>query len=261
MRLQKLFLLTVLFLASVSVGCNSAQQGAVSVETKWGKITQVHQPGDWYTTWSAGSAAYDVDTRPWTDDIDTHAGTSDNAGLKIRVKVTGRIKPDKVQEYLTTFGFEVDARHARRYQIETGQVQAIVRDSIALHTAYNIYKEQQTIQKSIEDRLKEVYSNQLYADLVSVQITDRPDFDNDEIENAASRVVAAQKQKEAEEQYKQAAQTRLEKNEIENRIYASSPQAFELRKLELQRDIAGSWASNHAPIVFGGSVQVQVPFK
>lgn len=257
---MKRTMLLVMLGAVLTTACNSAEQGAVSVETKWGKIVQVHQPGDWYTTWSAGAGSTDVDMRPWTDDIDTHAGTSDNAGLKIRVKVTGRIKPDKVIEYLTTFGFEQGQRHSRRYQIETGQVQAIVRDSIALHSAYNIYKEQQTIQRLIEDRLREVYATQLFADLVSVQITDRPDFDNDEIENAASRVVAAQKQKEAEQQYKEAAQIKLEKEQIENRIYTESPQAFEIRKLYIQRDIAAEWSKHQGPLVFGsGNTQIQVP--
>lgn len=104
-----------------------------------------------------------------------------------------------------------------------------------------------------------MFAQELFSDLVSVQIIDRPDFDNDDIENAASRVVAAQKEKEAQEQYKQAAQVELERNEIINKIYTSSPQAFELKKLEWQKYIAEAWAQNHAPIVFGGSTQIQIP--
>jgi hypothetical protein len=257
---RTILLVSVLVLATFGIGCNAAEQGAVKVETAWGKVTTVHQPGDWFTCWSPGCGYADVDMRPWTDDIDVHSGTSDNAGLKIRIKVTGRIKADRVIDYLTTFGFDSEQRHARRYQIETGAVQTIARDAIALHSAYNIYKEQQTIQKAIEDRLKDFYATQLYADLISVQITDRPDFDNDEIENAASKVVAAQKQKEAEQQYKEAAQTRLEKNQIENQIYAQSPQAFELEKLKLQGQIAQAWAAHQGALVFGGNnLQVQVP--
>jgi len=244
---------------SFSTGCNQANQGEVSVETSWGKVIQVHQPGEWYTTIAPGKKAYTVDTRPWADDIPVHVGTSDNAGLKLTVKVVGRILPNRVSDYLTTFGFDAEERYKRRGQIESGAVQTITRDAVAMHTAYNIYKEQQNIQMFIQERLKEIFANQLFAELISVQITDRPDFDNDDIENAASRVVAAQKEKEAQEQYKQAAQTELEKNEIVNRIYASSPQAFELKKLEWQKYIAEAWAQNHAPIVFGGNTQIQVP--
>jgi len=260
---MKRFILGILLVLGALgfTGCNQANQGTVSVETKWGKIVKIHQPGDWYTTMSPGSQAYEADIKPWSDDITVHVGTKDNAGLKLNVKVIGRIKNDdtSIYNYLSKFGLDQKERHNRRWQIESGAVQTITRDAVALHDAYQIYKEQQTIQSDIYNRLVGVYGNELFAELISVQITDRPDFDNDDIENAASRVVAAQKEKEAQEQYKQAAQIELEKNEIVNRIYTSSPQAFELKKLEWQKYIAEAWAQNHAPIVFGGNTQIQVP--
>lgn len=249
--MKQIKLLAIIALALFAGACNSAQQGAVSVETYYGKVQKIHQPGDWYTTISPGYAAWEVDMKPWADDITVHVGTSDNAGLRLTVKVVGRVKNsnESILGYIEKFGLDVEQRHARRWQIESGAVQTITRDAVALHTAYNIYKEQQTIQNDITNRLKDVFDKELFAELVSVQITDRPDFDNDDIENAASRVVAAQKEKEAQEQFKQAAQIELEKNEIINRIYVSSPQAFELKKLEWKKYIAEALARNNAPIV------------
>lgn len=252
-------LLLIVALAVFASACNNAEQGTVMVETKWGGVVTTHQSGEWFTTWGPGAAAYAVDLKPWTDDIIVHTGTSDNAGLRIQLKVTGKIKPDSVINYVATFGLDPEQRHARRYQIETGAVQTIARDAIALHSAYNIYKEQQSVQTLIFERLKPFYEQYLFAELVSVQITERPDFDNDDIETAASKVVAAQKMKEAEQQYKEAAQIRLEKNQIENQIYAQSPQAFELEKLKLQGQIAQAWASHQGALVFGSNnVQTQL---
>lgn len=148
MKRKLVLFLFVTILAVSSMACNQAQQGAVSVETKWGKIVKIHQPGDWYTTMSPGSEAYGADMKPWADDVTVHVGTSDNAGLKLTIKVVGKVKNDdtNIYNYLNKFGLDVEPRHAKRWQIESGAVQTITRDAVALHSAYNIYKEQQTIQ-------------------------------------------------------------------------------------------------------------------
>lgn len=258
MRRIPLLLITLLITLFV-VGCHSADQGAVKVETSWGNIKQIHYPGDWFTCMSPGCNVYDVDLRPWTDDIAVHTATKDNAPLKVLIKVTGRVNSGKVKEYLSQFGFDQESRHAKRYQIETGAVQTYGRDAIVQHEAYSVFAEQDAIQKFMFDRLKEFYEQQMFSDLVSVQIVDKPTFDNADIEGAASKVVAAQKLKQAAEQYKAAAQTTLEKNQIENQIYSQSPQAFEIRKLEIQRDIAEAWSKHQGTLVFGGNSQIQVP--
>jgi len=255
-------LLLILALAMLSSGCNSADQGAVKVETKWGKIVAIHQPGDWFTTWSPGASSYDVDMRPWTDDIQVHTATKDNAALIIHLKVTGQIKSDAVNQYVTTFGFEQKDREARRGAMETGAVQTIGRDAVVLHDAYSVFAEQDAIQNFMTEKLKDFYAERMYANLLSVQIVDKPTFDNHDIEDAAGKVVAAQKLKQAQEQYKQAAQIELEKNQIVNQIYSQSPQAYQLALLEKQKEIAQAWAGHQGPLVFGGgSFQLQVPGK
>jgi hypothetical protein len=261
--MKQIKLLLILSLVLFAGACNSANQGAVSIETYYGKVQRVHQPGDWYTTWSPGYEAWDVDIKPWADDVTVHVGTSDNAGLKLTIKVVGRVKNDNaaILAYVEKFGLEVESRHSKRWQIESGAVQTITRDAVAKHTAYNLYKEQQTIQNEITERLKEVFDRELFSELVSVQITDRPDFDNDDIENAASKVVAAQKQKEAEQQWLEAARIKLEKEQVTNQIYASSPQAFQIRMRELAVEEARAWSQHQGPLSFNGgtSTLLQVP--
>jgi hypothetical protein len=257
---------TVLALVALTVfaaGCNSANQGSVQVETKWGKIVNVHQPGDWFTTWSPGAASYEVDMRPWNEDIQVHTATKDNAALVIHLKVTGQIKGDLVSQYLTTFGFDQKDRETKRNQMETGAVQTVGRDAVVLHDAYSVFAEQDAIQNFMTEKLKVFFADRMYSHLLSVQIIDKPTFDNKEIEEAASKVVAAQKLKQAQEQYKQAAQIELEKNQIINQIYVSSPQAYQLALLEKQKDIASAWAAHQGPLVFGGggNFQLQVPSK
>lgn len=257
-------LLAVLALAFLAVGCNNATQGKVSVETYYGAVHAVHQPGEWYTTMSPGYEAHDVDTTPFTDDITVHVGTKDNAGLKLNIKVVSQVGTDteNIKKYVGRFGMDQEIRHKKRVELISGHVQTITRDAVGTHDAYSLYKEQAKIQQYIEEQLRPFLATQVFATLVSAQITDRPDFDNDEIEQAASRVVAAQKQKEAEQQYKEAAQTRLEKNQIENQIYSQSPQAYQLALLEKQREIAQAWSQHQGPLVFGGgTVQMQLTGK
>ncbi len=261
--MSKLILSLVVGLSFVTLGCNSADQGKVQVETKWGRIVKVHQPGDWFTTWSPGAASYEVDMRPWTDDVQVHTATKDNAALVLHLKVTGQVKNELVSEYITTFGFEQKDREARRGAMESGAVQTIGRDAVVQHDAYNVFAEQDAIQNLMTEKLKEFYAQRMYSNLLSVQIVDKPTFDNQQIEQAASQVVAAQKLKQAQEQYKQAAQIELEKNQIVNQIYAQSPQAYQLALLEKQKEIAQAWAQHQGPLVFGGgsNFQLQVPGK
>ena len=87
---QLTIMFVLLVLAAFSVGCNAADQGSVKVETGWGKVKAVHQPGDFFTCWSPGCAVYDVDMRPWSDEIEVHTATKDNAPLKIKVRITAR---------------------------------------------------------------------------------------------------------------------------------------------------------------------------
>jgi hypothetical protein len=241
MQKRVIIMATVTIMAILSMACSNAEQGQVLVKTKWGKAVEVHQPGSWITTWAPGESSVTVDTKPWTNDVGVHTSTSDNARLKITVKVNAELNRSS----------DID-----------GQVQTVARDAIKLHAAYDIYKQQDTVQKAMEERLKPFFEKEMFSTLVSVQIVGSPDFDNDAIETAASNVVAAQKQKEAEQQYKEAAEIKLQKEQIENQIYTQSPQAFVIRKMYIERDIAAAWASHQGTLVINGAnMQVQVPAR
>lgn len=264
-NLGKISLLVVsLTTVLMSIGCTYADPSSLKVETTKGQIKAVHHPGEWVFCNMPGCNLYDVDLKPWTDDIEVHTATKDNAPLKLKIRVIGQINDnyDGIYNYLTKFGLDVDERHKRRWAIESGAVQGIVRDAVVQHDAYSVFAEQGAMQTYMKTHLETVFGSQLFAKLVDVQIIDRPDFDNDEIELAAGRVVAAKKQKEAEDALKAAASVKIERMNIENAQWVSSPQAYELKKLEWQKYIAEAWAQNHAPIVFGGSnLQVQIPAK
>lgn len=259
--MNKLKLVGLIIMAFLMGACHSANSGTYSVETSWGKVVQVHQPGDWYTTFSPGSAANEIDGRPWSEDVKVHTFTKDNAALTVTVRIQGRVDPAKVSDFINTFGLDAKARDEKINLYVTGATQTIGRDAIVQHDAYDIFVKQDEVQAFIADRMKTYMENEMACQFIAVQIIDKPVFDNGAIEQAASDVVAAQKLKQAADAKKAAAQTTLEKNQIENQIYTSSPQAFELEKLRLQGQIAESWSKHQGTLVFGNgsSTQLQVP--
>lgn len=253
-------LISLLLFVAFGGACHSANSGMYSVETSWGKVTQVHPPGDYYTTFSPGAAAHDVDGKPWVIDVEVHTATKDNAALKIPVRVQGMVNPNTVAEFFAKFGDDQKVREQKINEFITSAVQPAGRDAVVQHDAYSVFAEQDAIQSVMAEKVKAYMEQQMFCQFISVQIIGKPVFDNADIENAAGKVVAAQKLKQAAEQQKLAAQTTLEKNQIENQIYSQSPQAFELAKLALQRDIAEKWAAHPGALVFGGSnLQVQIP--
>lgn len=250
----------VFLIVALGVGCHSASSGSYSVETSWGKVVNVHQPGDWYTTLSPGAAANELDGRPWSEDVKVHTFTKDNAALTVTVRIQGKVDPEKVTAFVGIFGLDAKARDEKIERYVTGATQTIGRDAIVQHDAYDIFIKQDEVQAFIDGRMRTYMEAEMSCNLIAVQIIDKPVFDNPQIEQAASEVVAAQKLKQAAEAKKAAAQTTLEKNQIENQIYTSSPQAFELEKLRLSAVIADNWAKHPGALVFGGgNVQVQVP--
>lgn len=251
--MNKLKLVGLLTIAIFLGACHSAQSGTYSVETSWGKVVNVHQPGDWYTTFSPGSAANEIDGRPWSEDVKVHTFTKDNAALTVTVRIQGRVDPDKVNNFIGTFGLDAKARDEKINKYVTGATQTIGRDAIVQHDAYAIFVKQDEVQNFIGERMKVYMESEMSCQFIAVQIIDKPAFDNPAIEQAASEVVAAQKLKQAAEAKKAAAQTTLEKNQIENQIYTTSPQAFELAKLDKQIAVAEAWAKHSGgALIFGG---------
>ena len=262
-------LAAVLLLVGVMVAyanLNYTREGTVNVVTYFGKIEKVYEPQDgWFTTLAPGREAFGVNIKSFTEKTPVRVTSKDNAALQVEIAVTAFTDPRHVVDYVRKYGFDERTRHDRRNEILHGLIQTEARNAFAEYGAYEIYANQENIQKRIFESLKPQLAGQLQQTLESVQIGN-PDFLDDRIEAAASGVVANEKQKQAEEARLEAAKIGAQTKQIEALTFAN-PALLEIKKLELQLEIERARADgikNHQgalTIMYGGSagVQVQVP--
>jgi CHASE3 domain sensor protein len=275
MRNSKLFwsilIAIVIFLtvggALVYSNIKYAQEGSVQVATRWGAIERIYTPSDgWFTTTGPGRRSYDVNVKSFTETASVRVTSKDNAALQVEISVTAYTDPARVAEYVRKYGFSEEERHRRRSEILKGIVQTEARNSFADYGAYEIYANQEQIQKRILESLRPQIGNQLLLITESVQIGN-PDFLDDRVEAAASGVVANEKQKQAEEARLEAAKVAAQTKQIEAQTFAN-PALLEIKKLELQLEIERARSDgikNHQgalTIMYGQpGVQVQVPVR
>jgi hypothetical protein len=252
----------------VFANINYASEGTVQVVTKWGGIERVYTPADgWFTTLAPGRKAHPTTIRSFTEKAMTRVTSKDNAALQVEIAVTAHTdaRPGRIEEYIRKFGFTEDERHRRRNEILAGLIQTEARNAFAEYGAYDIYANQESIQKRIVETLRPLLSEQLILNMESAQIGN-PDFLDDRIEQAASAVVANEKQKQAEQAKFEAAKITAQTKEIEARTFAN-PALLEIKKLELQLEIervrSDGIRGHQGPltIVQGGTpgIQLQVP--
>lgn len=242
-----------------------AQEGTVQVVTKWGAIERTYTPSDgWFTTIAPGRKSYEVNIKSFTESAPVRVTSKDNAALQVDISLTAYTDPAKVIEYVRKYGFSEEERHRRRNEILKGIVQTEARNAFADYGAYEIYANQEQIQKRIIESLRPQLGTQLLLVTESVQIGN-PDFLDDRVEAAASGVVANEKQKQAEEARLEAAKVAAQTKQIEAQTFAN-PALLEIKKLELQLEIERARAEgikNHQgalTIMYGESgVQLQVP--
>ena len=264
--------LAVIFAIIVSLVVYSniqyAQEGTAKVVTQWGSVKRVYMPSDgWFTTISPGWDSYEVNLRSFTETTTPRVTSKDNAALQVPISVTAATSTDKITEYVRKFGFSEEERHKRRNEILHGLVQTETRNAFAEYGAYEIYANQESIQKRIVETLRPQLSNQLFLTLESVQIGN-PDFLDDRIEQAASAVVANEKQKQAEEARLAAAEVAAKTKQIEAQTFAN-PALLDIKKLELQLEIERARAEGirghqgALTILYEGGkgVQLQVPTR
>jgi hypothetical protein len=258
------FVMFIYFMSSV----HYTNEGTVNLLTQWGSIKRLYTPGDsWFVTLMPGQAAYEINIRSFTETTTVRVTSKDNAALQVPISVTAYTDSTKVPDYIRKFGFGEAERHKRRNEILAGLIQTEARNGFAEYGAYDIYANQEAIQRRIVDSLRPLLANQLFLIMESVQIGN-PDFLDDRIEQAASAVVANEKQKQAEEARLRAAEVAAKTKQIEALTYAN-PALLELRKLELQLEIEKARAEgirNHQgalTIVYGSgtSTQIQIPAR
>jgi regulator of protease activity HflC (stomatin/prohibitin superfamily) len=242
------------------------QEGTVNVVTHFGRIERVQRPEDgWFTTLAPGREAYVVNIKSFTESAPVRVTSKDNAALQVEISVTAFTDGQHVDEYVRKYGFDEEQRHTRRNQILHGLIQTEARNAFSEYGAYEIYANQESIQKRILETLRPQLASQLQLVTESVQIGN-PDFLDDRIESAASGVVANEKQKQAEEARLEAAKIAAQTKQIEALTYAN-PALLDIKKLELQLEIERARAegikSHQGPLTLmygtGAGVQVQVP--
>jgi hypothetical protein len=246
---------------------NYTQEGTVKVVTYFGRIERVYTPEDgWFTTLAPGRQAYEVNIKSFTEAAPVRVTSKDNAALQVEISVTAFTAPQQVGEYVRKYGFDEAQRHTRRNEILHGLIQTEARNAFSEYGAYEIYANQESIQKRILEALKPQLTSQLQLVTESVQIGN-PDFLDDRIEAAASGVVANEKQKQAEEARLEAAKIAAMTKQIEAATFAN-PALLEIKKLELQLEIERARAdgirSHQGPLTImygagGTGVQLQVP--
>ena len=245
---------------------NYTQEGTVKVVTYFGRIERVYRPEDgWFTTLAPGRDAFEVNIKSFTEAAPVRVTSKDNAALQVEISVTAFTDPQHVGDYVRKYGFDEAQRHTRRNQILHGLIQTEARNAFSEYGAYEIYANQESIQKRILETLKPQLANQLQLITESVQIGN-PDFLDDRIEAAASGVVANEKQKQAEEARLEAAKIAAQTKQIEALTYAN-PALLDIKRLEMQLEIERARAegirSHQGPLTImygtGAGVQVQVP--
>jgi hypothetical protein len=251
---------------TIYANVKSTQEGTVNVVTYFGRIDRIQRPEDgWFTTLAPGRESYVVNIKSFTESAPVRVTSKDNAALQVEISVTAFTDGSKVDEYVRKYGFDEEQRHTRRNQILHGLIQTEARNAFSEYGAYDIYANQESIQRRILDTLRPQLANQLLMVTESVQIGN-PDFLDDKIEAAASGVVANEKQKQAEEARLEAAKIAAQTKQIEAQTYAN-PALLDIKKLELQLEIEKARAEgirNHqGPLTLmygaGPGVQVQVP--
>jgi len=256
LKFTKVFVILMCVIATQTACWVTAQEGTVQVRTINDRIDLIIRPDSggvysWNVWWDQ---YYPVSLQAKTTEIDVTASSKDNAALTLKVSVTYHTATsnEAIESYVRKFGLSADERETRLSQILKGQVNTETKNAVAEFDAYGILANQEAIQNKIREKLLPIFTNQMYLELESVQILGRPDFLDDRIEQAASQVVANQKLKEAAQAGLEAARVNAQQKQVEAQTFAN-PALLEIRKLELQKEIAAEWRQHNGTLVFGNS--------
>ncbi len=253
-----IMLALVLMSTTLFTGCwQTAKQGTVEYQTIWNKPGTIIRPesGGIWTITTIGDDYYTVNLTDVTSEpVGVQAQSKDNARLTLGVQVTYHLKSDdaSIIEHLTQYGLDEKTRDSKFNTVLKGHIQTETRNAVAAFDAYSLMQNQQAIQKTIEDRLRDILGNQLRQELVSVQLTSAPDFENDNIETAASQVVANQKLKEAATAAQDAAKIETETKRIQAQTF-ENPKMYSLELQKLKVEEAKAWSGHQGTLIFGDS--------
>jgi len=189
---------------------------------------------------------YEYDAKTFTLTEDVQGSTKDNVQVSMKIQFTADPPQSDadISAFVTKFGLDSEARKSRLEPLLHARVNTEAKNAIAEFDAYGILANQESIQKKITDSLKPVLKSQMWLELESIQIIGRPDLP-DNIENAASQVVANQKGKEGAEAALATAKVDAERKQIEAQSFAN-PALLQIKLLELRLQIEQAKANGVA---------------
>jgi len=259
----------VILISFLNLACASAQEGTATVQVVRSKISQVIRPEHGWvnTAGTFGDEYYEVGLRSSTDEVEVDASTKDNAALKLKIAVTSSLKTDdaSILAFVRKFGLSSEERTNRLQPIVVGHINTETKNAVSEFEAYSLLANQEIIQQTVLDKLRKIYSEQMFRNVESVQIIGRPDFVDDRIEQAASAVVANQKAREAAQADLERARVEAEKKQVEAQTF-KDPALLQIKLLELKLDIERAKAEgikghNGSLTIVEGSASTQLQLR
>lgn len=239
--LKKILLLTLLFVGSLgTVGCwTSPEPGTVQVQTLYGKIAGiVRSPGIW-TVFERGDEYFPVNiTSHPTGEVWFTSGTSDRAGFRWAIKGSYHIPDDNgaIYNHVTKWGVQEESRYQKINEKMQTQFQAVIGNIANTFTAYDLVANTEVIRERAMQPMKDFFKNELLLELEDFQLIGKPDFANDDIDMAPSKVVANENLRAAELAGLEADKIKQQRQTIQAQNLAN-PQLFKVELLKLQIDL------------------------
>lgn len=191
---KTLLISTIFVLSSVMTGCwATPEPGKVMVQTVYGEISGIiRSPGIW-TISQRGNEEFDVNmTSHPTGELWFTSGTSDRAGFRWAVKGSYHIQDDNgvIYNHVKKWGVQEEPRYAKLNEKISTQFQAVIGNIANTFTAYELVSNSDAIREKALPLLREYFKNELLLELEDFQLIGKPDFFNDDIDLAPSKVVA-----------------------------------------------------------------------
>ena len=156
----------------------------------------IYYCGPWTTMlkWPKTLQNIDFSTghKPWPDEL--HARTSDGLPVTLSLSFQYQLLPEQMLALYHDFGAGEDAYAVVFFDVATH----LVAEAAASYTAYEFFNERMTIAADMQERLDRVFTAELHATVVSVQIAEcsLPQMFNDAVTHTVTQrqnITAAQK--------------------------------------------------------------------
>jgi hypothetical protein len=237
-NMKKIVLVSLLFIIfGLQMACASAKEGVYQVQTTKGMVTGVITPSDGWVLSGFTNEEYDYHIRMFQYTTKVRGGTSDNAGVTLDVSLS--LEPPKdfagVKLFCQEFGLIEDERWQRMTSFLATQLSSEGKKAIIKHEAYVLLANQSKVENDIKIALEPIYASKGIS-LKFVTILNRPDFDDDRIENAASAVVANGKLREAAEAALSAEKVEVERKQLQAQSF-NNPNLLKLEELRIQKEM------------------------